>query len=88
MIEEAHTLLTTTTRPQGREERACELLGTAVKLADALLEEKPAAVLGAKGGKTTAKRMLERDPDYYRRIAAMRRTRAGGKPKKGIDEQA
>jgi hypothetical protein len=53
-----------------------------VKLADALMEENPAAKMGAKGGKTTAKRMLERDPEYYKRIAAMRKTRAGGRPRK------
>lgn len=82
MIAEADTILTTTTLPQGRAERARELLGTAVKLADHLLTEKPAAVLGAKGGKTTAKLMTAKDPDYYKRIAAMRKTRAGGRPKK------
>ena len=36
----------TTTLPEGGAERACELLGTAVKLADHLLTEKPVAVLG------------------------------------------
>ena len=78
MIAEAHTILQTTTLPQGRAERACELLGTAVKLANHLLTEKPAAVLGAKGGKKTA----ERGPEYFARIAAMRKNRAGGRPKK------
>jgi hypothetical protein len=43
---------------------------------------KPAAVLGYKGGKTTAKRMTAKDPDYYKRIAAMRKERKGGRPKK------
>ncbi len=81
MIDEAHTIL-----PEGRAERACELLGTAVKLADQLLTEKPAAVLGAKGGKATAKKMKAKDPDYYKRIAAMRKTRGGGRPKKKADE--
>lgn len=47
MIGEALTILETTTLPQGRAERARELLETAVKLADHLMEEKPAAVLGA-----------------------------------------
>lgn len=77
MIGEALTILETTTLPQGRAERARELLGTAVKLADHLMEEKPAAVLGAKGGKKTA----ERGPEYFAKIAAMRKTRAGGRPK-------
>jgi hypothetical protein len=78
MIAEADLILSTTTLPQGRAERAHELLGTAVKLADHLLTEKPAAVLGAKGGKKTA----ERGPDYFKKIAAMRKTRAGGRPAK------
>lgn len=82
MIDEAHTILETTTLPQGRSERARELLNTALKLADHLLTEKPAAILGAKGGKTTAKLMTSKDPDYYRRIAGMRKTNAGGRPKK------
>jgi hypothetical protein len=76
MIAEADLILSTTTLPQGRAERAHELLGTAVKLADHLLTEKPAAVLGAKGGKKTA----ERGPDYFKKIAAMRKTRGGGRP--------
>jgi hypothetical protein len=33
---------------------------------------------GRKGGLMTA----ERGPDYFRKIAAMRKTRAGGRPKK------
>jgi hypothetical protein len=77
MIDEAHTILETTTLPQGRAERARELLGAAVKLADHLLTEKPAAVLGARGGKKTA----QRGPDYFRKIAAMRKTHSGGRPK-------
>lgn len=78
MIAEAHTILTTTTLPQGRAERACELLGAAIALADDLLATPPAAVLGAKGGKATAKR----GPEYFAKIAAMRKTRAGGRPRK------
>ncbi len=39
----------------------------------------PAAVsLGRKGGQSTAKR----GPDYFRKIAAMRKTLAGGRPPK------
>jgi hypothetical protein len=78
MIAEAETILATTTLPHGRAERARELLGTAVKLADHLLTEKPAAVLGARGGKKTA----ERGPEYFKRIAGMRKNKAGGRPKK------
>jgi hypothetical protein len=38
----------------------------------------PASLLGSIGGKKTA----ERGPDYFRKIAAMRKTRAGGRPRK------
>ena len=78
MIAEAETILSTTTLPEGRSERARELLGAAVKLADHLLTVKPAATLGKKGGLRTA----ERGPEYFRKIAAMRKTRSGGRPKK------
>lgn len=82
MIAEAEKILSTTTLPEGRAERARELLGASVKLADHLLTESPAAAMGAKGGQSTAKRMTAKDPDYYKRIAAMRKTRGGGRPKK------
>ena len=78
MIAEADTILATTTLPQGRAERAKELLGASVKLADELLKASPAAALGAKGGKKTA----ERGPAYFRKIAGMRKKKAGGRPKK------
>ena len=78
MIDEALTILETTTLPQGRAERARELLSAAVKLADHRLTEKPAAILGARGGKATAKR----GPEYFAKISAMRKHRSGGRPKK------
>lgn len=82
MIAEAENILATTTLPEGRAERARELLGASIKLADDLLEQSPAAALGAKGGKTTAKLMKAKDPQYYKKIAAMRKTKGGGRPKK------
>jgi hypothetical protein len=43
------------------------------------MTKNPAAVaLGRRGGKSTAKR----GPDYFRKIAAMRKTHAGGRPPK------
>jgi len=78
LISEAELILSTTVLPEGRSERARELLKAAVALTDHLISIKPAAILGAKGGKTTAKR----GPEYFARIAGMRRTRAGGRPKK------
>jgi hypothetical protein len=76
LIYEAQNLLTTTTLPEGRSQRAHELLTAAVALADDLLEESPAVALGAKGGKETAKR----GADYFRKIAAKRKNFKGGRP--------
>jgi hypothetical protein len=76
MISEAHDILRTTNLPERRAERAYELLTAAVHLADNLLEQSPAATLGAKGGKATAKR----GSDYFRKIAAMRKEHKGGRP--------
>jgi hypothetical protein len=81
LISEAQALLMTTNLPEGRSQRANELLTAAVHLADDLLEESPAATLGAKGGKATAKR----GPDYFRKIASMRKERKGGRPPKAVE---
>jgi len=78
MIGEAHDILRTTKLPERRAERAYELLTAALHLADNLLEISPAAMLGKKGGKTTAKRGSE----YFRELAAKRTTFKGGRPKK------
>jgi hypothetical protein len=75
-IKAAHDILRTTILPEGRSARAYELLTAALHLADNLLEESPAAKLGAKGGKVTAKRGSE----YFRQIAAKRKTHGGGRP--------
>ncbi len=79
MIAESRDILATTVLPEGRAERAHELLNAAVLLADNILAVSPAATLGKKGGTTTAKR----GPDYFRKIASMRTHRKGGRPKKG-----
>jgi hypothetical protein len=80
MISEAQHILATTELPEGRSERAYELLTAAVSLADELLTESPAAVLGKKGGKVMAKR----GPEYFRKIAAMRKEHKGGRPPKSV----
>jgi len=80
MIEEAHRILATTKLPEGRAERAYELLTAAVSLADHLLTESPAVALGKKGGKVMAKR----GSDYFRKIAAMRKEHKGGRPPKQV----
>lgn len=58
--------------------RGVELTRTAIALADDLLSMTPAAALGAKGGTKTA----QRGPEYFKKIAAQRKTRAGGRPAK------
>ncbi len=79
MISEAHQIIQTSPElPQGRTARALELLGDSVVLADYLLTIEPAAVLGKMGGRATAKR----GPEYFRKIAGMRKTKAGGRPRK------
>lgn len=77
LIQQAHELLEPLDLPEGRGKRARELLGAALALADDLLTTKPAATLGARGGNATAKR----GSDYYRQIAAKRKTKGGGRPK-------
>lgn len=82
MIAEAKTLLETSPKlPEGRSQAALEILSAAQTIADFLVTQEPAAILGKKGGKATARKMKAKDPDYYKRIAAMRKTRAGGRPK-------
>jgi hypothetical protein len=61
--------------------RCRELISAASALtADLLKQDKmpAAAVLGARGGSQTAKR----GSDYFRQLAAKRKTRAGGRPRK------
>lgn len=83
LLEQAHLIVSSDPLPRGGRERAAELLNAALRLSAALVDSKrakPAAVvLGAKGGKQTAKR----GPEYFSKIAAMRKTRAGGRPRKG-----
>jgi hypothetical protein len=63
-----------------RAERASERLDQALNT----LSMNPASLLGSIGGKKTA----ERGPDYFRQIAAMRKTRAGGRPRKNPEHPA
>lgn len=58
--------------------RVTELMEMIFLLTDDLIERTPASMLGALGGKKTA----ERGPDYYAKIAGMRKTKAGGRPSK------
>ena len=76
IINEARLILATMILPEGRSERAYELLTAAVHLADDLLSVSPAVALGKKGGKATAKR----GPGYYSKISALRKEHRGGRP--------
>jgi hypothetical protein len=76
------TLETIPDLPQNRTAHCRENLRTALALADDLIKQQrmtAAAVLGHKGGSTTAKRL---GPEHYRQMAAARKTRAGGRPRK------
>jgi hypothetical protein len=76
IINEARLILATMILPEGRSERAYELLTAALHLADDLLLVSPAVALGKKGGRETAKR----GADYYSKISAMRKEHKGGRP--------
>jgi hypothetical protein len=79
LIDEAHDIVTTVELPQGRAKRAATLLSSALALADDLIAVPPAAVtLGRLGGRKTA----ERGPKYFAKISALRKTKAGGRPRK------
>ena len=78
LIDEAQLVISTADLPQGRTSRAVKLLDSALALTDDLLAAPSSAVsLGQRGGLKTA----ERGPDYFKKIAAMRKTKAGGRPK-------
>jgi len=79
LLSEADLILSTTELPQGRAVRCRELLRSALALTGDLLNSAKmpaAAVLGRKGGSQTAKR----GSDYFRQLAAKRKTYAGGRP--------
>jgi hypothetical protein len=78
LIVEAHAIVSTSDLPEGRSQRATEVLGAAISLAEDLLTRAPAAMLGKRGGTKTA----ERGPEYFKQIAGMRKTNAGGRPRK------
>jgi hypothetical protein len=78
IIHQAELSLGTIPDPHPTIARSRELLTVALKLADDLATVNPAAALGSKGGVATAKRGAE----YFSKIAAMRKTRGGGRPSK------
>jgi hypothetical protein len=78
LIDEAQLVISTTDLPQARTKRAVKLLDSALALTDDLIAAPSSAVsLGQRGGQKTA----ERGTDYFKKIAAMRKTKAGGRPR-------
>jgi len=79
IISQADLVLGTISNPHPSIKRCRELLKAGVALSKDLAERPPEAVaLGAIGGKKTA----ERGPEYFVRIAGMRKARKGGRPRK------
>jgi hypothetical protein len=81
LISETDLILATTKLPENRTARCRELLRPALALTDDLLSQTkmpPAIILGRKGGTVTAKR----GSDYFRKLAARRKTHGGGRPRK------
>src|ERR1035441_1088262 len=83
LISETDQILATTPElPENRTARCRELLASALALTDDLLSQSKSSVaaitLGRKGGSVTAKR----GSDYFRKLAARRKTHGGGRPPK------
>jgi len=76
------TLETTPKLPQNHTAHCRENLRAALALADDLIKQErmsPAAVMGHKGGSST---MAKLGSDHFRQLAAMRKERKGGRPRK------
>jgi hypothetical protein len=74
--------------PQNRTPAARDLLRTAIALIEDFIEQSkltPAAIMGHKGGSALA---AKRGPEYFRKLAAKRKTRVGGRPRKRADLDA
>jgi hypothetical protein len=82
LIAECDQILETTPElPENRTTRCRELLASALALTGDLIKQAktPSAVaLGRKGGSVIAKR----GADYFRNLAAKRKTHGGGRPRK------
>lgn len=76
-----HILETAPALPQNRTAACRELLQAALALTNDLLKQSitTAAIMGRKGGSTTARR---HGPEHYRQMAANRKTHGGGRPRK------
>jgi hypothetical protein len=87
LISETDLLLSTTDPlPENRTPRCRELLRAALALTDDLLHQQRvsvAAVMGHKGGSATARKL---GSEHFRELAAKRKTRAGGRPRKTSEQ--
>jgi hypothetical protein len=83
LIAETDLILETTPKlPQNRTASCRENLRAALALADDLIKQTrmtPAAIMGHKGGTST---MAKLGSEHFRQLAAQRKTRAGGRPRK------
>jgi hypothetical protein len=83
LITEADLILETSPAlPQNRTGAARENLRAALAITNDLIEQSrltPAVVLGSKGGSRTSQKF---GPDHYRKMAAARKTRGGGRPRR------
>lgn len=80
LIDEALTLLDIEL-PEGRGARAREVLKTALALNQDLIAEPPAKSQASELGKLGGAKTAQRGADYFREIAAQRKTKAGGRPR-------
>ncbi|HEX4769999.1 MAG TPA: hypothetical protein VH351_04155 [Bryobacteraceae bacterium] len=78
MLKELERVLKIGPLPPAIAARSSELLTASIALTEDLIEQTPAAFLGSLGGQETAKR----GPEYFARIAGMRKERKGGRPRK------
>src|SRR5579863_4768023 len=80
LVNQADLVLATIPDPHPSIASARESLNAALALSKYLAKHEPdAAALGAKGGKAT---LASRGPEYFKRISAMRKNKAGGRPRK------
>jgi hypothetical protein len=81
LLFETDLILSTTELSENRTARCRELLKSAMVLTEDLIRQEKlpaAAMLGSMGGSQTAKRGSE----YFRQIAAKRKSHGGGRPRK------
>jgi hypothetical protein len=83
MIAEAdHILTALPPLPEDRTARCHELLGSALALADDLVKQSTPEAMAAQLGKKDGTAAAKRGSEYFRQLAAKRKTRAGGRPRK------